>query len=171
MRFLGGIMILTGCTGLGFWYREQLEGRMRALRSLIMLLEVFISEIRYGRSALPECCKAVASKVEEPYRSGLLEVCEQFADNRENRFGEIFVYKMDKVLQLLPLKKSDKECFFSSFLAYGFWDGQMQIKNLEYSRGHLADVLQTQKQLQQEKSRLAVGLGVMSGLLLVIVMV
>ncbi len=170
MRLVGALLILSGCTGLGLWYKEQLLGRLRALRTLTAILEMLMSEIRYGRATLPECCKEVASRLEEPYRIAFTQVYQECDKVTGASFGEIFVKRMEQCFTQLPLKKEDREIFLSPFKAQGFWDGQMQLKSLEQSLFRLNDIIRIQNEEQREKCRMSVGLGVMSGLLLVIVM-
>lgn len=136
-----------------------------------MMLEMFISEIRYGKSTLPECCRELATRLEEPYKGALEQACQEFHSMVGVSFYEIFVRKMEQVLGMLPLKDEDRESFLTPFRHQGFQDGQMQIKSLEQGLLQLSDVIQIQKEEQREKSRMAVGLGVMSGLLLIIIMV
>ncbi len=170
MRLVGALLILGGCTGLGLWYKEQLLGRLRTLRKLAAILEMLMSEIRYGKATLSECCREVAVRVEEPYKSVLMKVYQECNNATGIPFGEVFVGQMDKMFIQLPVKKEDKEVFLSPFRNQGFQDGQMQIKSLEQSLYRLNDMIRIQNEEQQEKCRMSVGLGVMSGLLLVIVM-
>lgn len=171
MRLVGAVLILTGCTGLGLWYRQQFIGRLQALRVLSSILEMLMSEIRYGRSTLPACCKEVATRVEEPYKNMLLQVYEDCNLAVAAPFGDIFIQKAEQILEQLPLKKEEWEIFVAPFKGQGFQDGQMQIKSLEQSFGRLQDMIRMQNEEQREKCRMSVGLGVMSGLLLIIVMI
>ena len=74
LKVTGGCMIFIGCLGLGLWYREQLNGRIKALRSLRNILELLASEVRYGRAALPECCVHIARYVSPPFADAFLEI-------------------------------------------------------------------------------------------------
>lgn len=130
-----------------------------------------MSEIRYGKATLPVCCKETAARVEEPYKSALEQVYRNYSSRAELSFQEIFVKQMDEAFVGLPLKKEDRECFLAAFRNQGFQDGQMQLKCMEQSRTRLAESIAKQSHELKEKSQMAVGLGVMSGLLLVIIMV
>ena len=171
MRLVGAIMILGGCTGLGLWYRNQLTGRIRALRMLTAILEMLMSEIRYGKSTLPECCRKLTMHVEEPYRSALENVSHEYEDTSGASFQEIFVRQMAQAMETLPLKREDGDCFLAPFQNQGFQDAQMQLRSLEQSLLQLDDIIRVQNEERREKCRMAVGLGVMSGLLLIIIMV
>lgn len=171
MRLVGAVLILSGCTGLGLWYRQQFIGRLQALRVLSAILEMLMSEIRYGRATLPECCKEVAARVDEPYKGALMQVYEECEQATAAPFGEIFVQKTEQIFAQLSLKREECEIFVAPFKGQGFQDGQMQLKSLEQSLLRLQDMIRMQNEEQREKCRMSVGLGVMSGLLLIIVMI
>lgn len=130
-----------------------------------------MSEIRYGKATLPECCRELTVRVEAPYKDALEQIYCEYAEATGGSFQEIFVRRMEQVLVALPLKREDRECFLTPFRNQGFQDGQMQLKSLEQSLLQLNEIIRTQNEEQREKCRMAVGLGVMSGLLLIIIMV
>lgn len=156
---------------MGIWYRERLLGRLKALRTLTAILEMLMSEIQYGKSTLPECCSALTERLEEPYKRTFTEIYQEFGNAGGSSFQEIFVRRMELTFQNLPLKGEDEACFLAPFRNHGFQDGHMQMKSLEQSLLRLNDIIRTQNEEQREKCRMAVGLGVMSGLLLIIIMV
>lgn len=70
----------------------------------------------------------------------------------------------------LPLKEEDREVFLQPFHGQGFQDGAMQLKSLEQVLSQLSGSLEGQERERREKCRMAVGLGAMSGLLILIVL-
>ncbi len=170
-RLIGALLILGGCTGLGLWYREQMQERLKALRCLSSILDMLMSEIRYGKATLAESCKETATRIEEPYREALLEVYRLYDGGKGDSFGQLFFKQMQQIFDRLPLKKEDKACFLAPFAGQGFADGQMQLRCMEQSRLQLEERIAGQNRELKEKSQMAVGLGVMSGLLLVVIMI
>ena len=67
LKLAGGMMTVCGCIGLGYWYRQQFIGRIRHLKILIAILDMMMSEVRYGKASLPECCRQIAGRLPEPY--------------------------------------------------------------------------------------------------------
>lgn len=130
-----------------------------------------MSEIRYGKSTLPECCRVLAGRLEEPYRGAFSRMYQEYANGAGAPFLEIFIRQMERIFTALPLQKEDREVFLSPFRSQGFQDGQMQVKSLEQSLLQLQDIIRMQNEELHGKCRMAVGLGVMSGLLLIIIMV
>ncbi len=161
-------MILGGCLGLGLWYREQFVGRLCALRTLASILEMLMSEIRYGKATLPESCGQLAQRLPQPYGRCLQEIGIKAGNGAS--FQEVFSAQMEACMRELPLKREDRELFLQCFQGQGFRDGAMQLKRLEQGLLQLSGRIGMLEREQREKCRIAVGLGAMSGLLLLIVL-
>ncbi len=170
MRFLGGIMIAGGCLGLGLWYRQQFIGRIQSLRTMVSIIEMLMSEIRYGKATLPECCRHLADRLEGAFGECLREIYEETGNGGSASFQEVFCLRMEECMREMPLKREEREIFLQSFRGQGFQDGVMQLKRLEQVLMQLEESLRLQEQEQREKCRMAVGLGAMSGLLLILVL-
>ena len=170
LRLLGGMMIVTGCFGMGLWYRQQFIRRLQVLRVLLGILELLMGEIQYGKATLPECCKRVGERQTEPYRSALLQIYQVMSRNNGECFPKVFRENMEACLKEVPLSGEDREHFLAFAAGESFEDGRMQLRAIERSRELL--LLSTEKMEKEnaEKCRMAVGLGAMSGLLLVIIL-
>ncbi len=86
-------------------------------------------------------------------------------------FGEVFREEMEKTLSTLPLKESDREDFLAFTWQTGFMDSQMQLRAIEQSIELLRLTGEKLQQENAEKSRMAVGLGAMGGLLLILILI
>lgn len=170
LRLLGCIMITTGCLGLGYWYRQQFALRLHHLRYMGNILEMMMSEIRYSKSTLPECCGNLTQRLEEPYRKAFSDIYEFMKHNTGEEFGQVFHRTMEECLKEIPIKKEEKELFLKFTSVSGFEDGKMQIRSMEQYNDRLKNIVQKLEQEISEKSRMALGLGAMSGLLLVIIL-
>lgn len=170
LRFLGGIMIVSGCLGMGLWYRGRFVGRLQALRLLQRIQELLISEIRYGRATLPECCRQIAGRLPNPYKQYLLHIYDKMQENTGVIFGQVFSEYMGTCLEQLPIKEEDRKNFLCVFSDQGFQDEGMQIRSIEQSKELLEHTISKLEAENSEKCRMAVGLGAMSGLLIVIVL-
>lgn len=127
-----------------------------------------MSEIAYGRATLPECCRRIGERQLEPYRSSFLEIYEKMQGDEGLDFPGVFCAAMDRCLQKLPIVTEDREAFLAFAAGQSFEDGQMQLRTIERSRDLLRGTAARLEQENREKSRMAVGLGIMSGLLLVV---
>ena len=54
LRLFGAILIFAGCTALGLFYRTRYYESIRLLKTMEKILDLFISEVRYGKSTLHE---------------------------------------------------------------------------------------------------------------------
>ena len=70
----------------------------------------------------------------------------------------------------MPLKPEDIRLFLQSISSTGFSEGQMQLRTMEQSRERLGKTKEKLERENSEKGRIAVGLGVMSGLLLILIL-
>ena len=75
-------MIIAGCLGLGLWYKQQFILRLKYIRNLQGILEMMMSEIRYGKTTLPECCRRIGERQPEPFGSTFKEVYEAVMDKK-----------------------------------------------------------------------------------------
>lgn len=129
-----------------------------------------MGEIQYGKATLPECCKSVAERQNEPFRSTLFRIYQVMRENTGECFSQVFCENMENCLKNLPVTREDRESFLSFARGDGFGDGQMQLRTIERSRELLLLSVKKQEKENAEKCRMAVGLGAMSGLLLVIIL-
>lgn len=170
LRFLGSCMILTGCFGIGWWYRAQFNGRLRTIRILREILELLSGEVRYGRSTLPECCSHVAGNFGEPFSDALEKVGQNMRDNIGLSFGETFQKEFEGALEGAYLRDEDREAFLLFTRQACHADGQMQVRAMEQSAELLRKTEEALEKENAEKCRMAVGLGAMSGILLILIL-
>lgn len=167
LRIIGAGLIMAGCSGIGFWYRKRFYLGLWHLQSMRQILELFMSEIGYGKATLPECCKRVGERVEEPYRSALLTV-HTGMEKKESSFRDCWHTEMRRSLKRLPVSEREKNIFLSFPDCCGLQDNRMQIRAIEQYRDMLNTAITHREAELGKQGRLAAGLGIMCGLLLVI---
>lgn len=170
LRLVGGCLIFGGCLGLGFWYRCQWNGRIKALGMLEHILELLAGEVRYGRAALPECCSHIARYLREPFDEAFLAIGCRMEEDSGISFGEVFREETEGALQELPLEREDRDIFLEFSARTGFADSQMQLRAIEQGTERLRVLRERLERENAEKCRMAVGLGAMGGLLLILVL-
>lgn len=169
LRIVGAGLVMAGCSGIGFWYRKRFYLGLKHLQAMRQILELFMSEIGYGKAALPECCKKIGERAEDPYKEALLQIHERMK-KKESSFRECWHTEMGKALLGLPVTEKEKEIFLGFPDCCGLQDGRMQIRAIEQYRDMLnAAIIHREAELEKQ-GRLAAGLGIMSGLLLIIVL-
>jgi len=130
-----------------------------------------MSEIQYSKATLPECCKRISERQKEPFRSCFLDVYHAMRANSGESFQKVFLLNMEGCLKTLPITSEDREHFLSFVSGESFEDGRMQLRAIERSCELLRLSIQNAEKENKEKCRLAVGLGAMSGLLLVVILI
>lgn len=170
LRVMGSIMVMAGCLGLGVWYRCQLKERLYHLRCMGNILEMMMSEVRYSKASLPECCLKLSSRLDEPYRSAFADVCHYMEENTGEGFAQVFRSRMEECLGSVNVGGEEKDIFLQFASLSGYEDGHMQLSAMEQYRELLDDLTKRLESEIREKSRMALGLGVMGGLLLVIIL-
>lgn len=137
---------------------------------MVEILEILMSEIGYGKATLPECCRRVADRLSEPYRTGLLQVYTKMQENEGIGFSQTFCVSMEECMKEQPVTTEDKDRFLAFAKGEAFEDGRMQLRTIERSRELLLKTAAELEKENGEKCRLAIGLGAMSGLLLVLIL-
>ncbi len=170
LRLAGSFFILVGCFGLGVMYRERLRDRIRTLQQLMDILELFEGEIRYGRSVLPECCQRVGEQTKGELGEALLEVGKRMREEEGISFPTLFRSEVGRCLEKHPVTAQDKEFFFGFVSPAGYAEGRMQQRAMEQGRERLSKEKEKLERESAEKSRIAVGLGAMSGFLLILIL-
>lgn len=171
LRIAGAICIVFGCTGLGLFYRKRFRDALWHLRSMQQILEMFMSEIRYGKATLPECCRQVGSRVENPYKDALLSIHREAEKQNGSSFYDIWRACMEETLKEAPVTKQEKEIFIEFCSCSNHTDNQMQIRTLEQYRDMLVNYIKCREDNLDKQGRLAMGLGVMSGLLIAVILI
>lgn len=170
LRGIGSLMIMGGCFGMGLLYRERMRVRRKTLQQLLDILELFESEVRYGRAVLPECCRRVGEQVGAPFGAALERAAGCAQAGGEETFPEVFARELGEMMGKLPLTGEDKENFLQFLSPMGYRDEKMQLRAMEQSRERLGRTRDRLEQENAEKSRIALGLGAMSGLLLILIL-
>lgn len=169
-RIIGACLIIAGSTGIGFWYRSRFYRALWHLRYMQRILELFMSEIRYGKATLPECCRQIGQKSEEPYRKALLTIHKEMG-SRNRGFYEVWREYMEAALLEVPVSKDEKEIFLGFSAGCGLTDNKMQIRAIEQYRDMLAGAVKNRERDLEKQGRMAAGLGIMSGLLLAVILI
>lgn len=131
---------------------------------------MLMSEIRYGKTPLPECCKRIGERQPEPIGGAFLQIYRCMQEKPGESFTGVFCEIMEECLQNLPITKQDKEDFLTFAVGQSYEDGSMQLRTIERSKELLEVTVRRLEKENTEKCRMAVGLGAMSGLLLVVIL-
>ncbi len=169
-RVIGFFMIFAGCAGLGVWYGRLYREQVKTLRQFCRILDFFEAEIRFGRCGLPECCLRLAQRSEEPFQNCFWNIYERYSENNGESFQTICGECLEQGLQNLVVQREDREVFMRCFASGGYEEDVLQLRVIEQSREQLSERLVLTERENVSKYKLALGMGVMSGLLLIILL-
>ena len=171
IRLAGFSMIGLSCSGLGVWYAWQLRQRLEHLHAMNRIIELMVSLLQYGKSTLPECCRQLAAQAQEPYRQAFTQVYQLMAENKGDSFAEVYAEIMGKALKgINALKEQDRQLFLQCVLQQGCGDTETGIRLIRRQQELLKERITRLEAEHREKSRMAVGLGTLGGILLIIIL-
>ncbi len=170
VRLMGFSLIGLSCSGLGLWYAWNLRQRLHHLHAMNRIIELLISLLQYGKSTLPECCCQLAEQVEEPYRQAFIQVYRELTKGRGSSFTEVYGRIMGEALGELPLKEQDRLLFLQCVLEQGAGDGEARVRLIRRQQELLRERIARLETDSREKSRMAVGLGTLGGILIIIIL-
>lgn len=170
LRIIGSILVIGGCSGLGMWYRMELVKGIEHLRKLRELLEMLMSEISYHKSTLPEACRQVGIRLGEPYRSRMIKIHGLLNGQSDMDFKTAWRQEMGACLSQMPISVKEKEMVLGFAENGSLSDYQMQIRTIEQYRDMIDNSVKKRETEIQKQGKMATGLGVMGGLLLVVIL-
>lgn len=109
-------------------------------------------------------------QLQEPFRSCFEKLNGQLRETDGESCGKIFRRTLEEGMLELPLQQEDRDAFLQFIPENGYMDGQMQLLSIQRSRALLEGTLGRLERENAEKCRLALGLGAMSGMLLVLIL-
>ena len=168
-KIIGYLLILAGSSGIGLWYSVKMQQKVWHLEEMIRILDMVVSEIDYGRSTLPDCYAWIKEKAQHPYQNIFQKIWESTQNESGQHFGRVTERIMEQELQSLPLGE-EKDIFIKCFSDVGYADEWLQRRNIERGRDKLGELLDTEEEDLKKRSKLAVSLGTMSGILLVLIL-
>ena len=169
VKGLGCLFTAAGCVGLGYFYRQQFYGRLQHIRILIFILDMMMSQVRYHKAMLPECFRQLAHRLEEPYQSVFTELFRTFEKDTGETFDIMFGHAMAECLERTPLGKEEKETFLEFAGNLGYEDAGLQLGSMEQYKERLKQLLGRLEGEVAGKGKMAMGLGVLGGLLLIVI--
>ncbi len=170
MRFVGAGMIVIGFLGLGIKIRQEFIFRLKTVRKFVEILEFLDGEIRFYKATLSECCREVSGMLEDPWRCCFANIAVRAEERCGIDFTSIYREEMGECMSGMPLDGETRELLLRLFDNHYAGDPLMRQQVVGRNKALLerrADLLAEEV---REKSRMAVGLCAVSGILLVVIL-
>lgn len=171
LKLIGACMVIFGCSNIGFYYCRELREGLRHMRILRQILERMMGEIRYNKSTLPECCRQVGRTAEEPYDQALAGIYRLMNSQGGYCFSECWQQEMGKCLAGLPISGKERQMALGLASCGSLNDCAMQIRAIEQYRDMIDSAVRRREETLHRQGKMAAGLGIMSGLLLVVILI
>ena len=169
MRMLGCVFLFLLFVSLGVYASNQLEKRIKQLKSLEKAIESMKREIDYRVSPLCETLLKTAKRTEHPWCLFLEEAGRTFQNRKEGILNpdEIFQKGIRRIQLYHPWEK-DLNVILNLGRSLGELDKKMQIMELSMAEEEVRELIQEAREEKRTKGKLYQTLGVCMGILSVI---
>lgn len=170
VKLIGGIVVIIAFTFLGLFKSKELENRVEHLKDLICLFQLLETQICFMSNVLSEAFSNSAKVFADKPVS---KVFESFSENLRDGFTANVAWKesISKWVNCLYLNSSDEKILLSFGDSILTPDIDGQIKNIKFILIQLNKQLEIAQADRDNKKKLYLNLGVLSGLAIVIVLI
>jgi stage III sporulation protein AB len=165
LKVIGGIMVITSCSMIGFIMAGSYCQRPRVLRNLETALSMLETEINYGHSPLPEALENISNKCEKEVSGLFLNTSKNMKLKEGITADEAWEKALKEFSISSSLSNSDMEILISFGRYLGSTDIEDQIKNIKLVLANLKWQGEIALEEKQKNEKLWKYLGVLSGLM------
>lgn len=167
-KWIGSVLIITGCGCFGFLLSASDRREMVCLRDLIRILEFITCELQFRLSPLPEVCRKAASQV----RGSTGEVFKILSDTLNEMNQPDAAVSMDQAISCFPsLPESCRAHLRLLGHSLGCYDLPGQIQEIASVRASCASALAELEKGKIQRMRSYQTLGLCTGAALAILLV
>lgn len=168
MKWIGFLMIMTGCAGIGFSYINEYTRRIEALTQIRDMMHYVQEMITQERLPLFEAVQRSGQRMEGAYRTFLLEVARQM----ELFSGEdiaLIWHKQAEGMQRL-IARQDYQDFVHCMDQTGFATADAQGTAICRYESQLSEKINLLSRQKEEKCKLYRSLGILSGIFICVLL-
>lgn len=167
-KWIGAVLIMTGCGGYGFALCVRDREEIRALKNLIRVLEFMAWELQFQMTPLPEICQKAGNAV-----NGIVgKVFSLLADALQSRMQPDVSVCMDLTLSQLPhMPETARAMLMLLGNTLGRYDLEGQLEGLETVRTGCIQALSEMEKDKHQRMRTYQTLGLCTGAALAILLV
>lgn len=170
MKLCGVVLILLGCSGIGWYAVSRYAMRIRMLGELEQVLQYLYGEIEYSGCDMIELMDKLASR--SSYFEGFWENMSSCLQKYDGQ-GFFYHWQMEikGVTGIECLKEEDMELLLAIGENMGNTDRQTQLHTLHIFQERLHGILLQARQDYREKAKVSMVAGVTAGLFLALALV
>ena len=168
MKWIGAILVIAGCGGVGFSMAAAFKREEWALRSLVSALEYMSCELQFRLTPLPDLCRGAGKSCRGIVGSVLTELAGEL-ENQISPDPDSCMYAALSRAEYLPKRTAEALRMLGTSL--GRFDLQGQLQGLEQVRSHCHRELERITAGRDQRIRSYQTLGICAGAALAILFV
>lgn len=168
MKWIGAILILAGCSGIGLYMAGQYRKELNSLRRLIYALDFMSSELQYRLTPLPDLCVLVSKECSGKLNLFFLGLAEEL--DRQIK-PDMMTCVRSVIHRIGSLPQVTKNMLLKLGSTLGRFDLNGQIKAIESVRHSSRNALSKMESEKSVRIRSYQTLGVCAGAALVIILI
>lgn len=169
-KIIGCILMITGCSAIGFWRAECMRRRLQEMHELKRYVLFMKGEICCQNHTLPETFLELEKKAKGIWGKFFHNIARSLEKMEEGTLAEIWKREMAEQLSGSYLKEREKREWLALGENLGYLDMEMQLHMLEIFQVHLNESMEEEREEVKNQSKLSRILGVMSGIFLTVLL-
>ena len=168
IKWIGALLVVVGCSGVGFTMAASYKREEWALRSLIGALDYMACELQFRLTPLPQLCRQAGQEC----RGSVGQVLQELARELENQIAPDAASCMHAAISHVPhLPEEAEKALRLLGSGLGRFDLEGQLRGLEQVRSHCRRELEQMTAHREHRVRGYQTLGICAGAALAILFV
>lgn len=168
VKWIGAILVMIGCGGLGFYMASQYRRELRILKQLLSALEYMANELRYRQTPLPQLIKSASERSEGAIKQCLQELFRELESQIAPDAGCCMKAALGKVKELPNRAVLCMELLGSTL---GLFDLEGQLAGFSSVQGECSRLIAEMEDGKQQRLRSYQTLGLCAGAALAILFI
>ena len=155
MKIIGSMLVILGCTSIGFYIVERMRRRLAELELIKRQLLFMRGEMRSGYQPLAEIFSRLEERMLGEWKSFYGFLREKLSTNRTEMLAELWG-------EAISSRLGEN---------LGYLDREMQIALLTVCEAHMDEYIEKEKDQIKQQAKVYQTLGIMSGIFLTMILV
>lgn len=170
MKAVGMLLVVLGTTGMGYDRLRRLKERIRCIGQAIWLFRFLESEIGYQKSTLSAAFERAADRMEGSFSEILGHVAERMKARGGEHFKNIWKEEWMRAGGQNGLC-GEELSVIGEFATQGYQDVHMQLVQIQMIRERLVQIKKRLEAELQQKGRVYLCVGMLSGAVVSIILI
>lgn len=168
IKWIGALLVIAGCGGVGFTMAASYKREERCLRALVRALDYMTCELQFRLTPLPELCRTAGKECGGAAGQALMALSSEL-ESQISPDADSCMYAALSKMDNLPASTSDALSLLGKSL--GCFDLEGQLQGIEQVRAHCRRELACLENGRDQRIRGYQTLGVCAGAALAILFV